>query len=480
MAGLTKGRAVWAARVLVFILCGICVVGGASTRAWAQGATDFPIPSSAREAYGPIAEGFESPLEPRDDLKEPKHYVDERKERLKAQRQERWPNAPAFFRDTELTANSRTYWLGEDQFGFNEPKALTTGGSLAYQSGYLADFFQLRSVLYTSQPLYANADAGDTENLTPDGDQITTLGQINGRIKVAGQEITAGRELVRTPYVNPYDVRMIPLTFEGVVLVPENKERKLNYIASYLTRYKPWDAIGFTPMSEGLGVKQDRGMLITGASYHANSMNLGAANYWVKDILNTAYGEIDYLLPFGGGDDGPSLRLGANILDQKTVGADLIAGGPYNTYQTSARLVASYRGLVFTGAVSDTGDEASVQKPFGFSTSYTAMIITNFDQADVRAYMLALSYDFGRWGFEGVKFHAAWGTGNGTSNPATNGGFADQDELDLRFVYEPHRGRLEGLRLELEYIDWQVFDQPFPSDDLDQFRTIVNYSVPLV
>jgi len=36
------------------------------------------------------------------------------------------------------------------------------------------------------------------------------------------------------------------------------------------------------------------------------------------------------------------------------------------------------------------------------------------------------------------------------------------------------------LRLELEYIDWQVFDQPFPSDDLDQFRTIVNYSVPLL
>jgi hypothetical protein len=92
----------------------------------------------------------------------------------------------------------------------------------------------------------------------------------------------------------------------------------------------------------------------------------------------------------------------------------------------------------------------------------------------------ALSYDFGQLGLEGVKFHAAWGKGNGTSNPLTNGGFADQDELDLRFVYEPHRGRLQGLHVELEYIDWQVFDQPFPSNDLDQFRTIVNYSVPLL
>lgn len=83
-------------------------------------------------------------------------------------------------------------------------------------------------------------------------------------------------------------------------------------------------------------------------------------------------------MPFGS-DDGPSVRAGINILDQRTVGADLIAGAPYNTYQASARIVASYRGFVFTGAVSETGDEASIQKPFGFSPSYTAMIITNFD-----------------------------------------------------------------------------------------------------
>ncbi len=476
MAGLTKGRAVWAARVLALI---ICCIGGAPTRVLAQGATDYPIPSSAGEAFSPIAEGFESPITPRDDLKGPKPHIDAREERLKAQRRERWPNAPAFFRDTELTANSRTYWLGEDQFGQNEPEAFTTGGSLAYQSGYLADFFQLRGVLYTSQPLYANADAGDTDNLTPDGDQITTLGQINGRIKFAGQEITAGRQLVRTPYVNPYDVRMIPLTFEGVVLLPESKGQKFDYIASYLTRYKPRNESGFISFSEGLGIDENEGMLITGASYHTGGWNLGFSNYWIKDALNTAYGEIDYLLPFGGGEDGPSFRVGINDLDQRTVGADLIAGAPYDTYQASARIVASYRGFVLTGAVSKVGDEASIQKPFGFSTSYTAMIITNFDQADVAAYMLSLSYDLARLGLEGVKFHAAWGNGNGTADLFTNGDFADQDELDLRFVYEPYRGRLQGLRVELEYIDWQVFDQ-VPSDDLTQFRAIVNYKVPLL
>lgn len=311
-------------------------------------------------------------------------------------------------------------------------------------------------MLYTTQPLYANAFAGETENLAADGDQITTLGQINGRLNLAGQEITAGRQLVRTPYINPYDIRMIPLAFEGVVLAPEHRRSGLDYMASYLTRYKPWDQGGFISFSEGLGIAEsDEGVLITGASYSANGWNIGASNYWIKDSLNTAYGEIDYLLPFGNDDDGPSVRAGVNILDQRTVGADLIAGAPYETYQASARIVTSYRGLVLTGAMSKTGDAADIQKPFGYSTSYTALVVTNFDQADVQAYLVRLSYDLERLGLEGVRLEAAWGKGSGTPDLATNGGFADQEELDLRFVYEPHRGKLQGLRVEVEYIDWQ-------------------------
>ena len=478
MAGSMKGRAIRAALAFVLIILG---GAGFSSRALAQGATDYPIPSNAREALSPIGEGFESPIDPREDLRAPKRYIDPRDTRLEAMRHERMQKAPAFFRDTDLRANSRTYWFDGDSFGLDEPRALTTGGSLSYQSGYIADFFQLRGVLYTSQPLYANADAGDTLNLSPQGDGITTLGQINGRLKFAGQELTAGRQLVRTPYVNPMDDRMIPLTFEGVVLLPEDKDgRTFDYILSYLSRYKPRNIGSFISFSEGLGVEQNEGVLITGASHNSKSWNYGITNYWIKDTLNTAYGEIDYLLPSSGGDEGLSFRIGANFIDQRTVGADLIAGAPYETYQASARLVASYQNFVLTGAVSQTGNQASIEKPFGYSTSYTGMHITGFEQAGVRAYLLSLSYDFEKLGLEGVKAVVAWGKGTGTPDLATNGGFADQEELDLRFTYEPHRGKLQGLRVEVEYIDWQVFDLGFPSDALTQFRTIVNYTVPLL
>jgi len=476
MTGLTTGRAFQG----VLVAPAAAALMGTASLALAQGANNYPIPSNAKEAYSPIGEGFHSPLAPRDDLRAARRHVDPREVRLEAQRGQRWPNLPTFFRETNLRANSRTYWFDQHAFGFDEPKAFTTGGSLMYQSGYLADFFQLRSVLYTTQPLYANADAGATLNLSPDGDQITVLGQINGRLKLAGQEIVAGRQLVRTPYINPYDVRMIPLTFEGVLLLPENKDRAVDYIASYLSRYKPRNESDFVSFSEGLGVAQDEGVLIGGASYHANGWNIGVSNYWIKDVLNTAYGEIDYLLPWGGGDDGPSFRVGVNNLDQRTVGADLIAGAPYHTYQASAQFIASYQGFVFTGAVSKVGDEASIQAPFGVSTSYTAMLITNFNQAGSEAYLVTLSYDLAKLGLDGVKIEAGWGKGRGVNDPVTNEDFVNQQELDLRFVYEPHDSPLEGFRLEVEYIDWQVFDPALPSDELTEFRTIVNYAVPLL
>jgi hypothetical protein len=223
---------------------------------------DFPIPSSAHEAYSPIGEGFETPIEPRADLKAAKPSPqDEARLRSRPASQDARP----FFRDTELYATSRTYWLKLDDFSGKVSEALTTGGYISYQSGYAGDVLQLRGVLYTTQPLYAPEGAGRTLNLTPDGDQITTLGQANARLKFAGQEFSAGRQLVRTAFINPKDNRMIPLTFEGLVLVPQGpKNAGLDYIASYLWRYKPRDTADFIPFSRPFGVAQDEGVLING------------------------------------------------------------------------------------------------------------------------------------------------------------------------------------------------------------------------
>ncbi len=310
--------------------------------------------------------------------------------------------------------------------------------------------------------------------------RITTLGQANARFKFARQELTIGRQLVRSPFINPYYDRMIPLTYEGIMLLPEdNEHRQLDYVLSYLWRYKERNQPNFIPLSQGLGVEEDEGVLMTGLRRRSRRWNYGFTNYWIKDTLNTAYAEIDYLLPFGGGADGPSFRIGVNDLNQGTVGADLIAGAPYETNQVSARLIASYKGFVLTGAVAKTADGAAIQNPFGFSPIYTAMYISSFNRAGELGHLVTLSYDFARIGLDGVTFQVGWGQGFDAIDSETGEALANERELDLRFVYQPYRGPLQGLRLELEYVDWLMPQPGNPSDDLTQLRAIANYVVPL-
>ena len=439
---------------------------------------DFPIPSSAHEVYSPIGEGFETPIEPRADLKAAKPSPqDEARLRSRPASQDARP----FFRDTELYATSRTYWLKLDDFGGKVSEALTTGGYISYQSGYAGDVLQLRGVLYTTQPLYAPEGAGRTLNLTPDGDQITTLGQANARLKFAGQEFSAGRQLVRTAFINPKDNRMIPLTFEGPVLVPQGpKNAGLDYIASYLWRYKPRDTADFIPFSRPFGVAQDEGVLINGIRYRSSSFNYGLVNYWIKDTINTAYGEIDYLLPFGRGTDAPSYRISFNDLDQTSVGRDLIPGPPFNTFQASARLLTSYLAFVLTTAVSTVGREAAVRAPFGNIPVYTSLHQSSFERAGEEAYLVTLTYDFSGLGFEGLKFLVGWGQGFDAIDARTRAPEPDRDVLNLRLEYDPSSGPLEGLQVHLYYADERLLGAKLPREDQTQFRAIVNYSVPFL
>jgi len=445
---------------------------------------DYPIPSKAGEAYSPIGEGFESPIEPRADLKaaapppEPPQGEDGRRPWLGAMHRRLQETSP-FFRDTELKANSRSYWLKLRKFNGTDAEALTSGGYVSYQSGYAGNFLQLRGVVYTSQPLYASALAGDTLNLEPDGSEITTLGQANVRLKLAGQELSAGRQLIRTAFINPNDNRMIPLTFEGLILVPEHRrDMELDYIASYLWRFKPRDSDDFIAFSTPFGIEQDEGVLINGIRHRTNSFNYGVVNYWIKDTLNTAYGEVDYLLPFGG--DGPSYRVSINDLDQRSVGAELISGAPFNTYQASVRLLTSYQGFVLTTAVSRVGKEADIRDPFGTIPVYTSMHQSSFERAGEDAYLVSLSYDCSRLGVEGLKFLVGWGQGVDAVNPRTGAPEPDRDILNLRLDYEPRSGPLEGLRLQVYYADEKLIGSTFPRDDQTQLRAVVNYVVPLL
>ena len=104
---------------------------------------------------------------------------------------------------------------------------------------------------YTSQPFYAPASRTGTLLLEPDGHSITVLGEAWAKLRYEDHVLTGYRQQVDLGYVNPYDGRMAPNTFEGAML--NGKFGWLDYAAGYLTQMKPRDADEFISMSEAAG-----------------------------------------------------------------------------------------------------------------------------------------------------------------------------------------------------------------------------------
>ena len=111
-----------------------------------------PTPSSVDEVTTPMERTFkEKPPLPR--------FFPWLKEQLK--------DTPAFFRDTKLNLNVRTYYFYRDKYDDTVSESWALGGALSYQSGWFLDHFGVGAVLYTSQRLYGPEDRDGTLLLKP-------------------------------------------------------------------------------------------------------------------------------------------------------------------------------------------------------------------------------------------------------------------------------------------------------------------------
>ena len=89
------------------------------------------------------------------------------------------------------------------------------GGWFTVVSDYWDDRIKLGGSVFTSQKLYADSDKADTGLLQEGHDSYSGLGEIYGILDFDGFSLQAGRYALNLPYVNMWDIRMIPQTFQG-------------------------------------------------------------------------------------------------------------------------------------------------------------------------------------------------------------------------------------------------------------------------
>ena len=274
---------------------------------------------------------------------------------------------------------------------------------------------------------------------------------------------------------------MVPNTFEGATLVSlPDADRNYDYALGYLWNVKQRDSNDFISMSDALAGANvtNRGAPFFMVKYRpVAGLSLTLMDYYLEDFVNTGFvqAEYDFKQPKGV----PNWILGANYIDQRTVGDDLLTGTSFDTYQLSAKAQMNYMGWTLFVAGSVTGDGSKIYSPFGSKPNYTDMQQASFDNAGEKAFGGSAAYDFGyafgQYGLSGLSAGVWYTQGWGAINPVTNAGIADRDELDLWLQYRPSEGPFKGFRLKLQYAD--VWQQNNARSDQPEFRAIVDYTV---
>jgi hypothetical protein len=427
-----------------------------------------PVPESVNQVVSPIELSFK-------EKREIPRFFPWLKEQLK--------DTPAFFRDTMLNLNIRSYYFYRDNYPGSSPQvneAWALGGSLSYRSGWFLDHFAMGFVLHTSQPLYAPDDRDGTVLLKTGQEGYTVIGQLYARVKLIEDNfINLYRYEYNTPFINKNDSRMTPNTFEGYTFTGayggKDGAPGFNYGFGYIDRIKLRNEDRFISMSEAAGADVNRGVVTGGGRVSYKGFSFGAINYYSSDIINIFYTEGSYKLAV---TDRLGFLFSAQYTDQRSVGEDLLKGYSFKTNQVGVKSDISYRSAILTLGYTHASRGADMQGPWGGYPGYTSVQVQDFNRAGENAFMAKLSYDFTRHGLEGVAAYALFVHGWGRVDPSTKASVPNENEFDADLQWRPQWKFLKGLWLRVRYAN--VHQYQAPKNTINDFRVIVNYDFPLL
>jgi hypothetical protein len=388
---------------------------------------------------------------------------------LPAQRRQ----VPAFFGDTSLKLRFRTFFFDRDNDNDTTSEAWAIGGWVTYQSGWLLDTFAIGATYYTSLPLYAPDDKPGSLLLTPGQGAIGVLGEAWAALRYKQYALLKGyRQLIDEGYVNPQDNRMVPNTFEALML--SGNVGWFRYDVGYLWSIKPRDSNDFISMSRQAGAGGDgKGMILTAfALAPIKDLLLYAANYYALDTYNTVFSKAEYTHPI---TEDLALQFGLQFTDQRSVGAERV--GDFATWNVGAGARILWKGLRVGVATHFTGDNADIRSNYGTWPGYLSLIVTDFDRANEKAFGIGLRYDFGGtllpFQVPGLSVFMAYALGTDRVNPTTGGGLPTTHEGDLDIIYNVPAVKGLSLRFRNGYVGRG-------NGVVKDFRVIVNYELDLL
>ncbi len=382
---------------------------------------------------------------------------------------------PPFFRDTDLNVRFRSFYFNRQKDDDTASETWAIGGWIQYASGWLLDTFAMGTTYYLSVPLYAPDNSPGSLLATPGQGTISVVGEAWGAFRYKEYALLkGGRVKIDDGYLNPQDNRMIPNTFEGVTL--SGKLDWVRYDVGYLATIKPRDSNDFISMSRQAGASGKGEGLVLGsvALTPIPDLLIYLGNDYSLDVFNTLSLKGAYTHPF---TKDVKLDAGLQFTDQRSVGDERL--GEFATWNVGAGARLVWRGLSLGTAMHFTGADANIRSPWGSWPGYLALMVTDFDRANEKAFGVSLKYDFGGtllpFELPGFSVQMLFAAGFDRENPANGGKLANTYEGNLDIIYNIPTAKGLSVRFRNAYVS-----QGNPGNPVMDFRIIVNYELDLL
>ena len=361
-------------------------------------------------------------------------------------------NFNAFFSEGNLYGRIRSnnfYFAYDSDDSDHESAPLASiGASLVYKSASWGGF-DFSAAYYGSKAIFSKSSLDSISHLKPAKDTLSryeyanngstalyALGQANINYKYSKTNITFGRQLVETFYTKSNDTKMIPNTFDGVVLSSkdiQDTKFKLAYLAKQKLRdhmdshsvfmvgdevsafgvVRPeWTENDDSAMHKGLtytalkaaGKPTDAPLIVLDLENKSiQNLKINFSAYTVPELLSQAMGELNYTMQFNGFSVTPGVRYiqqfdnGAGAVGGASL-SGLAASATYkdptslNAKMVAARVVTKIDTYKINLAYTNILNEADLVTPWrGFPTSgYTRSMGMYNWKANTKSYRIEL------------------------------------------------------------------------------------------
>lgn len=335
-------------------------------------------------------------------------------------------NVPAFANDTKsgVFGNLRAgYISSEDSVGV-DTEATAVGGSLGYISPSL-NGLSAGATFFTAQNIN-NGDECSYFDSSCNGFSLLGRAFIQGDF--GNSMIRAGRFGIDTPFADTDDIRIIPNSFQGILITNGDIPDTTVY-ATHLTRWSGVDAPvpeKFTDMNSNDGIN------VVGVVYEGIE-NTVVQGWYYK---GNDFGSISYLEAAYETD---RFSVGAQYTSQNDDG---LLGVDGSAYGITAAL--NFEGFTVMGAYNSV--DGTVANGFGGGPFFTSSDDHTIDSGATDEEALAIGLEYG--GFEGVTlslFHVDFGKSQNETDYALTWNL--MNNLSAELVYadmnaDGHSGRL--------------------------------------